>query len=207
LRPNAKVLPRGQIPMDGYQFTASIFQSLVSLAWPAAALAAVFLFRGKLTELLPHLKLKHKETEVSFKLDKAEKEAAQIPKPPPSPDLQPTPEEKTRFEQLAEHSPRAAILEKRVELEQSLRALAEPYATASSLTGAGSKPLRNNLLTSTRILRKQGIIDSNTSALLDDLRTIGNRAAHSNEADFSVADALRFGKLADETISLIRVLQ
>jgi len=37
--------------MNGYQFIAALFQSLVSLAWPAAFAFAVWLFREKLNSL------------------------------------------------------------------------------------------------------------------------------------------------------------
>lgn len=189
--------------MDGYQFLSSLFASLTSLAWPVALVIAVALFRGKLTEMLPYLRLKHKDTEISFRLDQAEKEAAQIPKAPPSPDLEPTPEEKSRYERVAEHSPRAAILEKRVELEQVLRSVAEPYLVASNSRSWKSMPLTSAI----RTLRQQKIIDENTSALLDDLRTIGNRAAHSQDGnEFTKEEALRFGKLTDDIIGLVRLL-
>lgn len=189
--------------MDGYQFTAAIFQSLVSLAWPASVVAAVWLFREKLTELLPRLRLKHKETEVSFRLDQAERESAQIPKPPPSPDLLPTPEEKSRFEKVAEHSPRAAILEKRADLEQALRSIAEPYLTESNQRNSKNM----SLTTAIRVLRNHDIIDEKTSALLDDLRSIGNRAAHSADgSEFTPVEAIRFGKLTDDVIALTRLL-
>jgi hypothetical protein len=189
--------------LDGYQFIAAMFQSLVSLAWPAALVACVWLFREKLNTLLPLLRMKYKDFDVSFRLDQAEKEAARIPPPPPSPDLEPTPEEKSRFEKIAEHSPRAAILEKRAELEQVVRAAAEPYVPTS--TAKSWKTLA--LTTAIRVLRQQNIIDERTSALLDDLRAIGNRAAHSEDArEFTIDEAVRFGKLTDDAIALIRVL-
>lgn len=79
------------------------------------------MFRQKLTDLLPHMRLKHKDTEISFRLDKAEEEAASLPAPPmETADAAPTPEEQDRFEQLANVSPRAAILELRVALEEAL---------------------------------------------------------------------------------------
>jgi Domain of unknown function (DUF4145) len=189
--------------MDGYQFAASLFSSLTSLAWPAALVACVWLFREKLNTLLPLLRMKYKDFDVSFRLDQAEKEAAQIPPPPPSPDLEPTPEEKSRYEKVAEHSPRAAILEKRAELEQALRSIAEPYLTAAS-----TKSWKNMSLTSAiRVLRQHNIIDEKTSALFDDLRTIGNRAAHSEDGnEFTTEEALRFRKLTDDAIALTRLL-
>jgi hypothetical protein len=137
-------------------------------------------------------------------LDQAEKEAAQIPKAPPSPDLEPTAEEKSRFEKIAEHSPRAAILEKRADLEQVMRLVAE-----SRLSDTNSQNWKNlSLLELTRALRKQGFIDERSSALLDDLRAIGNQAAHHrNGGEFTVADALRFGQLTDEAIKVLRTAQ
>ena len=189
--------------MDWLQFISSIVQSLVSLAWPAAFVAAVWMFREKLIQLLPQLRAKYKDVEISFKLEQAEKEAAQIPPPPASPDLEPTPEEKSRFEKLAEHSPRAAILEKRAELEQVVKSAAEPYISSSIATSWKTLPLTSAI----RALRQQNIIDERTSALLDDLRTIGNRAAHSEDGrEFAVDEAIRFGKLTDDAIALIRVL-
>jgi hypothetical protein len=190
--------------MDGYQFTAAIFQSLVSLAWPAALVACVWLFRDKLNALLPLLRMKYKEFDVSFRLDQAEQEAALIPAPPPSPESEPTPEEKSRFERVAENSPRAAILEKRAELEQVVRTAAEPYVSSSIAKSWKTLALSSAI----RALRQQGIIDEKTSALLDDLRVIGNRAAHSSDSsEFSKDEALRFAKLTDSIIGLIRMLE
>jgi Domain of unknown function (DUF4145) len=119
---------------------------------------------------------------------------------PPAPDIEvsaePTPEEKTRFEQIAEVSPRAAILDLRRELEQAVIAAAGRHG----LQGSPSKQL--TLTTATRLLRNHGIIDAHTSALLNDLRSIGNAAAH-GEDDFNLSKdaALRFRKLADQVIT------
>jgi hypothetical protein len=77
--------------MDGFQFFASLFSSLVSRAWPVAIFGCVWLFRERLAELLPLLRLKHKDWELSLLLDQAEKEAAKIAptdaaqRPPPGP--------------------------------------------------------------------------------------------------------------------------
>jgi hypothetical protein len=193
--------------MDGYQFSAAIFQSLVSLAWPAALVICVLLFKERLQSLLPFLRLKHKDTEVSFRLEQAEKESAEIAQTdlePPSPDLLPTPEEKSRFEKVAEHSPRAAILEKRAELEQAMRSIATSFW--SGTTTSSPSPRAISLTQALRILRNQGIIDERTSALLDDLRTIGNQAAHSSDgSEFTKEAALRFGKLADSAVAYVKM--
>lgn len=192
--------------MDGYHLTAalaeSVFKFLGSLAWPAAFFGAAWLFREKLVSLLPFLRMKYKDLDVSFRLEQAEKEAAQIP-PPADPVLAPTPEEKSRFELVAEHSPRAAILEKRAELDQVIRAAAEPYLTQTSPKNWKTVPTT----TAIRALRSQSVIDDRTSALLDDLRVIGNRAAHGADGDaITKEEALRFGKLADSTMQFIQML-
>ncbi|WP_369719563.1 DUF4145 domain-containing protein [Bradyrhizobium sp. LLZ17] len=196
--------------MDGYQFMAAIFSSLVSLAWPAALVICVLLFRERLQTLLPFLKLKHKDTEISFRLDQAEKESAEIAQTDlqqTPPELLPTPEEKSRFEKIAEHSPRAAILEKRAELEQAMRIIAQSHW--SGTTTSTPSPRSISLLTATRILRKAGVIDEKTSALLDDLRAIGNQAAHESTdgSEFTKEAALRFGRLADNAIAYVKMLE
>lgn len=185
--------------MDGYQFIAAIFQSLISLAWPAALVVCVWLFREKLNTLLPLLRMKYKDLDISFRLDEAEKEAAKIPPTPPSPDLEPTPEEKTRFEQLAKISPRAAIVEIRSELEEAIKGVLQRRGRFLD------KPV--TLLTATRILRGEKVIDEATSALLDDLRAIGNDAVHNTNRDFTTDDALRVRKLADQVIQHLSLIQ
>lgn len=172
--------------MDWLQFISSIVQSLVSLAWPAAFVVAVWLFREKLTELLPQLRAKYKDVEISFKLDQAEKEAAQLP--PPEEPSEPTPEEEKRFDQLATVSPRAAIQEMRRELE---------YAVSNAAVRHGLADKPQSLLMSTRALRNKGIIGPQLSALLDDLRALGNNAAHGGpDVNFTKEEAERFRALA-----------
>jgi hypothetical protein len=43
----------------------------------------VALFRVRLSQLLPFLRLKHKDAEVSFRLEQADGQAKTIPAPPP----------------------------------------------------------------------------------------------------------------------------
>ncbi len=177
--------------MDWLQFVSSIVQSLVSLAWPAAFVTAVWLFRGRLSELLPRLRAKYKDIEISFKLDQAEKEAAQLPAPPT--EIEATPEEELRYSQLAAISPRAAIMEMRRELEFAVSNLAVEH-------GLSSRPM--SLLMAIRALRNKGVIGPQMSALLDDLRTVGNTAAHGGpEVEFTMEDADRFKALTVRAVA------
>ena len=185
--------------MNGYGLLAVIIQSFASLAWPAAFVFAVWLFRRKLQELLPLFRVKHKEWEISFRLDQAEKEAAELPqadaqaqRPPP------TPEEQDQFNQLAEISARAAVLELRRELEDAVK----NAAFRLNVFGAD----RASMLSITRALRNNDKIDKHTSALLDDLRSVGNAAAHSSTDQFTKSDALRYRELANQVIEQLNAI-
>ncbi len=189
--------------MDGYQFLASIIQSIMSVAWPAALVVCVWLFREKLNELLPRMHAKYKDIELSFRLDQAEKEVRQLPAPetPSEEASEPTPEEQSRFDKIAKLSPRAAILELRYELEEAVRSFA---------AAVGAEVVRNTRALSfgelTRILRHNALIDHHTSAALDDLRVIGNSAAHgASDTDLSAEDAARFRSLAERLISQFHI--
>ena len=181
--------------MDGYQLTAVIFQSLANLAWPAALCIVVWMFRSKLLELLPGVRVKHKDWEASFRLDKAEQEMAEL-KPPAGEVQEPaaSPEERNRFEEMVALSPRGALLEARAELEEGVQKFAEVNGFAA-WTRKGA-PMRQLVVG----LRDRGIIDEHMSAALDDLRSIGNRAAHSSRPEVSPDEARRFKKLADEVV-------
>jgi hypothetical protein len=148
------------------------------------------MFRGRIGELLPWLRLKHKDWEVGFRLEQAEREAAALPETPVE-QMPATPEETSKFEQIAELSPRAAILDLRAELEAAVKSFAEGVG----LTGGAT-----NLWSLTRALRKNKLIDSQTSALLDDLRGIGNAAMHGSDSAFTKEDAMRFRALAERMI-------
>jgi hypothetical protein len=187
--------------MDGYQLIASLVQSVVSLAWPAAFVIGICMFRHKLNELLPLLRFKYKDVETSFRLGKAEEEQSKLP-PPETPAPPPTPEEVDRFEDLAKHSPKAAVLELRSDVEEAVRCFAEAMGVQSGrVTRDGNAPL--GLLI--RELRKHDLIDSHTSAILDDLRAIGNGAAHRSDQVLTLQDARRYRHLADNIIQQLAI--
>jgi hypothetical protein len=140
--------------------------------------------------------VKHKDWEASFRLATAEKEVealalttSAVKEPPP------TPEEVEKFEQIAKVSPRAAILETRAELDQALREFAQAI---------GMKQTNRPLGSLIRDLRTHESIDHRVSAILDDLRVLGNNAAHGID-NFSFDEALRFRDIAERVMALLRV--
>jgi len=87
-------------------------------------------------------------------------------------------------------------MDRRLELEDALLNFARSVGMA----------VRNpSLLQLTRELRKHELIDHATSALLDDLRAIGNSAAHNADTDITERDAKRFRALADKLIQQLRI--
>ena len=154
-------------------------------------MACVLLFRGRLIELMPWILVKHKDTELSFRLERAEQ--VDVPRlPPPTP----TQEELDRFDQIARISPRAAILVQRAELTGDLKRLAQMADIPSAQ--------QSNLALIIRQLQAKKIIDSPTADLLNDLRVIGNLAGHEQDREFSLDDALRFKDLTQKAISAIQ---
>jgi hypothetical protein len=173
--------------MDTYQFIAALFGSLMSAAWPVAFVVAVWLFRGKLTELLPLLIFKYKDWQISFGLDKAEADAKRLPTTPET-ELLPAPdaEERSRLQKLATLSPRGAILEARTDIEKAVNDFAEA-------TGLARDKMQYSRTLSE--LRKNELIDKTTVDLLNELRQIGNAAAH-NMSEPTESEALRYQELA-----------
>ncbi len=180
--------------MDHNAFIAEIVKAVTSMiaafALPAALIICVWLFKEKLGMLLLMFQVRHKDWEASFRWDKAEAAAKKLPAAPFDPETLPTPEEKSRFEQIARISPREAILEVATQLEEAVRS----YASAN---GFAHYSRRYALLI--RLLRSKRLLDANTSALLDDLQNIGNAAAH-DLSDPTEPEAIRYKKLADQLI-------
>lgn len=181
--------------MNYLDFFASIFSSITSLAWPAALVASVWIFRKEIRPLLPRMRLKHKDTEFSFRLEEAEKVVDQLPAP--TVDSAPaTPEEINNFERLARASPRSALLEMRREIEDFLRTYVEAYFGEVS---PKMRSPRQNL----RRLREHKAINSTAAALLDDVLALGNVAAHDSSAVFTYEDAIRYRSLVDHAIRIL----
>jgi hypothetical protein len=180
--------------LDNYTFTIELVKAITSMlasfAMPVALIVSVWLFKEKLGMLLLLFRVRHRDWEASFRWDKAEAEATKLPATPSDPESEPTPEEKSRFEQLASAAPREAVLEVGAQLEEAVRA----YASAK---GFANYSRRYALLV--RLLRSNRLIDANTSALLDDLQHIGYAAARNLSAP-TEAEAMRYKILADQLI-------
>jgi hypothetical protein len=182
----------GGVVLDKYTFTIELVKAITSMvaafAFPLALVISVWLFKEKLGMLLLLFRVRHRDWEASFRWDKAEAAARKLPLAPLDPESEPTPEERSRFEQLASAAPREAILEAGAQLEEAVRVFA-------SAKGFANYSRRYALLI--RLLRTNRLIDTNTSALLDDLQHIGYAAARNLSAP-TEAEAVRYKTLADQ---------
>jgi len=189
--------------MNGYALIASLFQSLVSLAWPLAAVICVYLFREKLKEILPRLHLRHKETEISFRLAEAAKEADELAAKEPSATA-PSERFPDRLLKLAEVSPSAAIMEGWKDVEEAVH---EVSINRFGPSYAGEKKglvAAKNLVFQ---LQVEGQIDRETVNLLGDLMKIRNEVAHATyKQKPSFEDALRYYDLSRILITHLRSL-
>ncbi|MBU1313598.1 MAG: hypothetical protein KJ947_11540 [Alphaproteobacteria bacterium] len=183
--------------MNGYDLAASLFQSLTSLAWPAAAAASVYFFRDRVSELLPRLHLKHKETEISFQIEAAKVEAQQLPSPSGDTPV-PADEERQKLLNLARISPKGAILAAWSDFEVRLRDLAKSHHELGDFTS------KTSALTIMRGFRSSGQIGSPIFQLFNDLRTIRNQTAHEDFPDgINVEDAVEFQRLTERVLQAV----
>lgn len=183
--------------MNGYDLVASLVQSVTSLAWPAAAVVCVYLFREKLNEILPRLHFRHKETEISFRLDAAAEEAERLPQPASEnvPEQLPITERALR---LAEISPSGLIWESWTEIESALRNLSKSQMPEGSQHG---RTILHKVIIE---LLRRGIVDETTFKLYDDLRKIRNEVAHHGSKP-TFEDALRYYDLSQVLLANLRL--
>ena len=164
---------------------ASLVQSL---AWPAAIVLIVFMFRQSLAKLIPGLqRLKYKDIELEFgrQLEEVKQElgearaAPQLPGAPPPPTALPEPRGTTRYyRSLAEVSPRAAILEAWLGFE-----LAANAAMALVQPSSGGRSLSMPKLFSA--LGEAELLTPSEVDALTRLRALRNQVVHGPEPDLS----------------------
>ncbi len=185
--------------MDWLTFIAELVKAL---AWPSAAILAVFLLRQPLLKTLRELKrLKWKDVEVEF--DKAVEQVkieAQKTLPAPSapfrkPELQ---DMETRLLSLVEISPKAAVLDAWVQVEKEISLLLKRRSIPIDMTP------RINLLQMADLVRRHELLDDHGFWLFNSLRQLRNRAAHEHEEEITEDGALSFISMASDLIRKLK---
>lgn len=192
--------------MDWLAFLASI---IGSLAWPTAVVSIALIFRRAILKLLPDVsELEYGKFKVKFQKELAEvKEQADLAALPPAPPRHalpkatkaPTGERNAAadFVQLALASPRAAVLESWMQVEQELGRLTQG---AGIITRAGTVGKLSTL-------EQRGLLTAELSRVIENLRSLRNEAAHYPQFAPGVAEAIEYAQLADRVTAALRAAQ
>lgn len=173
----------------------STFADLVSaLAWPLAFVWFVQKYGNDVKELILRLskvKIGNAEAEFTIGLKVAEELAIETPLAETSKDL---PEEgiefskrMTQLERIADVSPRAAIMESWLLIE-------EAAGKAGFVQGASAPRINHSLFI--EWLVREGKIDKSTATLVNKMRKLRNEAAHLRDFELTKDEAERYLKIA-----------
>ncbi len=154
-----------------------IIEILNAVSWPVAAVIGVWLFRKPIYDLIPLIKkLKYKELEMEFS-EQVRELKKESEKALPSTDKQETKliENKSKYLQLLDISPRSAVLEAWLELET---AMIDNIHRHELINHEGILRGHSRL---GHVLLKENIINKGQFDLFHKLRELRNRAAHAEE--------------------------
>lgn len=176
--------------MSATDLTASLFESL---AWPAAAVVAVLILRRPLSDLLSSIEsFKVRGTEVKLR-ERLTDAADRVPQSEPGP----VPPSATRVTtDLIDISPRAAILEQWLEVEQSLLQLAEEHDTPIAGRSRSGKRIAQELL-------RAKIINDDHLFVVRQLAEVRNEVVHQHHGPIPGVVAANY---VDVARRLIRTL-
>ncbi len=173
-----------------------------ALAWPVASVIMVLLLRKSLAGIIPDLRrIKYGAFEAEFggKLREIERKIGQAGLPATikvtKPDALGGAEEKEEeyICRLADVSPRAAIAEVWRSAEVALR-------EAAAADGRKDTSLFNII----NHLHSKGILSSQATDVLRDLRDLRNKAVHYTDVELSVTQAIEYGRIVRNIISALR---
>lgn len=176
--------------MDWLQFLAS---AMSSLAWPLAVVIVVCLLRKPIASLLPllqRLKLKEFELEFGKSVEKVSAEIAKEIPPAPATNGQSAMGELAALVKIAEASPRAAVLQAWLMVEQT----AHEAARALGWRPASDKASTDNHAIG--FLSRQQAVESDRMDLLQQLRHLRNQAAHAPEFALGKSAAIEYAASA-----------
>ena len=184
--------------MDWKTFVTKI---LSESAWPAVVLVCILLLRRPLSHLLPLLRTaKYKDFELHFgqKLEELERraDAAKLPEPEPRPGIRDVPASLgDRMALIAAISPRAGIVEAWRHVDRALR----------SFMSSADKPAHLPPGRLVAIMYKEGMLDAETIALIDELRQLRNEAAHADQFDLGPDQAQHYTDLAQRLAATLKL--
>ncbi|MDQ5822243.1 MAG: hypothetical protein M3540_12455 [Actinomycetota bacterium] len=176
--------PRDDSGLNWLEFIASI---IGSLAWPAAFVVALAVFRTPLGKLIERIKgARFKGVEFDLTEVQEEIEAADLPEPAPDQAAQ-----AARTEALARVDPRSAVISAWIPVETELRLLSEQHE------------LRGRV----KDLEKAGVITAELARIVRDLRRLRHEAVHASEFDISETEARKYQEATARVAAALRLLR
>ncbi len=175
--------------MDNLTF---ISNSITALAWPIATIVIVILLRSEVSSLLGRIKkIKHKDSEIDL-ADEVSDAVKSADKVLSKSAAEKTPEQE-RIGRLAEDSPRGAILDSWLSIEEAIAGYALRHGIENKNPHAPPyQQIQNIQLHNLDVATLgHGIIE-----MLDKLRRIRNDAVHRADADITPNTAKEYAALA-----------
>lgn len=170
--------------MDKLTFISNIVSSM---AWPIAVVIIIFILKAPIVELLRNIKrFRFKDAELDF-----ERKLTELKEEEPRSNKQIDLTESQL--KLAKLSPRGAILEAWLELEETLACAAEEEGVAKTRPGGVSgKPVPLDSSTFAKLLTESGRLSASSYDRFQKLRKIRNRAVHLTDDVINQKDAEAF---------------
>ena len=172
--------------MSDYELAADLFRSII---WPASILVLVLLLRRPLGEIVQSLRFKDFEIALDRQISEAESKSRGIGVGA---------EDSLLDEEMLKRidiSPRSAILESWLAVEQQLVETAQAQGISVNPRGSG---LGRSAL---RELHSSGTITAELAEMIGELRHVRNQAAHELTVDFYPDAARRYVSLASRISS------
>ncbi len=182
--------------MDWKQFIAEIISSI---AWPAVAIAIVFLFKNELAKIVRRIaRLKYKDLELDFAKVKQQAEELQLDTKVEIPAFE-SPVLTSLEDQIldaAERAPSAAILLAWSGLETAIA------AAVSRLAISPDPPSYRSPMHNIDMLAKNGRLSKKHQSLLQEMRMLRNKVAHEQDAMLSISldQAMNYAETAIDLI-------
>jgi hypothetical protein len=173
-----------------------------ALSWPFVVILIVIILRNPLQKLIHDLgrrlhsvKFPGGEAEFSEELAEVKQAAdeAQLPQEPPLLQLE---SDAQRWARLTEISPRSAIIEAWRQVEIAMRESARRVGIPDEQT--------RSAMALTRALGKHEAINPDIIAIISELRSIRNTAAHGIDVNISQSDVAQYLSLANRVVAQLR---
>jgi hypothetical protein len=180
--------------MDWLTFLSTVIDSI---AWPSALIVAVVLLRAELVEAIGRIQsIKHKETQIEFS-NRVQEVSREADSSLPERVLPETKEFMRRIE-LAELSPRGAILESWLDVEVALEEMgARCGIPAEEMKRANTQMLQLKL-------SDYNTLGKGAFGLLQLLRETRNEAVHLTDKEVKTDAAKEYVSMANRMVTLLR---